>query len=108
LFIVQLTLGADAKEIKAVACYLVTCSRCYLLGKVNQIGDIDIGDIATKCAYQMRVGEWVEAVVMAAGVGKAELDQLAHFLEHSYRFVDGGEAGHGKINPHSVVYLLGG
>ena len=83
-------MGADAEEIKAVACYIVTCSGCSLSGKVDQIGDIDIGDIATQCAYQMWVGEWVEAVVMAAGVGKAELDQLAHFLEHGYRFVDGG------------------
>ena len=108
LLFVQLTLGTDAEEIKAVAGYLIARSGCGFLGQVNQVGDIDIRDIATKCAYQMWVGEWVEAVVMAAGVGKAKLDQLAHFLEHRYRFVDGGEAGHGKIDPHPIIYLLGG
>jgi len=101
-------LGTDAEKIVAVADYPVACPFSDFLGKVNQLGDIDISDIATKSAYQMRVGEWVEAVVMTASVGKAELDQLAHFLEHSYRFVDGGQAGHGKINLHPVIYLLGG
>jgi len=108
LSIVQLTLGTDAEEIVAVADYLVACPLSDLLGKANQIGDINIGDIATLGADKMWVGEWIAAVVMATGVGKAELDQLSHFLEDGYRFVDGGKAGHGKINLHPVIYLLGG
>jgi hypothetical protein len=108
LLIVQLTLGTDAEEIVAVADYPVACSLSDFLRKVNQLGNIDICDIATLGADKMWVGEWITTVVMATGVGKAELDQLSHFLEDSYRFVDGGQAGHGKINLHPVIYLLGG
>ena len=103
-----MTLGTDAEKIVAVADYLVAGPVSDLLGKVDQIGDINIGDIATLGADKMWVGEWIAAVVMATGVGKAELDQLSHFLEDSYRFVDGGQAGHGKINLHLVIYLFGG
>ncbi|MEE8569225.1 MAG: hypothetical protein V3S81_11490 [Anaerolineales bacterium] len=108
MLLVQLTLGTDAEKIVPVADYLITCPLSDLLGKAIQIGDINIGDIATLGADKMWVGEWIAAVVMATGVGKAELDQLAHFLEHSYRFIDGGNAGHGKINLYLVIYLLGG